>query len=107
MCGESLLPAAAVILSCLFLKPLYISTYPHAHIHMTHTLTHTHTRTITYAHAHTHTHSAVGVTDATGKLVGSISVADLLALPLDNLSLLLKPLSEVRVRMCRVGQNRI
>lgn len=44
--------------------------------------------------------SAVGITDAAGKLVGSISIADLPAVPLNNLSLLLKPLSEVGAHVC-------
>lgn len=42
-------------------------------------------------------HSAVGLTDKSGKLVGSISVADLRDLPADKFGLLLQPVSKVRV----------
>ncbi len=41
--------------------------------------------------------SAVGILDKEGKLVGSISVADLRDLPADQFGLLLKPISEVRM----------
>ncbi len=39
--------------------------------------------------------SAVGILDGTGKLVGSISVADLRDLPTDQFGLLLKPVGEL------------
>jgi hypothetical protein len=45
-------------------------------------------------------HSAVGLTDKAGKLVGSISVADLRDLPTDQFGLLLQPVSKVGGMVC-------